>query len=381
MIPVPFERKAGGRRAPARLSRRAVQLALDEGSHSGVKAPSAMDLVLNDPTYRQPDKPRSFDRMAERFIHDRRDTPFLKLMALLTVTVVPTGVVLFVPGAFRLWLAAVHLALVVYFLGPFVLMLHNTSHRRLFKRPWAWLNLYVPSVLGPFFGESPETYFAHHVGMHHPENNLDGDISSTMSYQRDSPIDFARYFLRFFFGGTLELTRYFARKKRRALMVRTLCGELGFAVAVSVLLYFNWRATLVVFVLPLIIVRFAMMAGNWAQHAFIDADAPENCYRNSITCVNSAYNRRCFNDGYHIGHHLKQTRHWTEMPQEFSQNVATYAAQEALVFTGIDFFGVWLLLMLGRYDQLARRVVPLGDAAPSKQELVALMRSRTRYIS
>ena len=340
-----------------------------------------MEILLDDPTYRPCEKPRTAERIAEHFIHDRRDTPFLGLMALLTVTVVPTGLVLFRPGAFHWWIAGVHLALVVYFLGPFVLMLHNTSHRRLFKRPWAWMNAYVPSVLGPFFGESPETYFAHHVGMHHPENNLEDDISSTMRYQRDSAVDFARYFLRFFFGGTFELTRYFARKRRRSLMVRTVVGELGFIGVLALLFWVNWRATLVVFLVPLVVVRFAMMAGNWAQHAFIDEKAPANSYRNSITCINSAYNKRCFNDGYHIGHHLKQTRHWTDMPDEFKCNVAVYREQGALVFSGIDFFGVWLLLMLKRYDELARRTVHLGPEPRSNDELVALMRSRTRSIA
>ena len=106
-----------------------------------------MDVVLRDPTYR-PRAP-AFERFAERFVHDRRDVPFLELMAFLTVTVIPTGLVLFVPGLFRWWLAAVHLGLVVYFMGPFVLMLHNTSHRRLFRRPWSWMNQYIPWVLGP----------------------------------------------------------------------------------------------------------------------------------------------------------------------------------------------------------------------------------------
>jgi fatty acid desaturase len=339
-----------------------------------------MELILDDPTYRPCERPRIAERIAEHFIHDRRDAPFLGLMALLTATVVPTGLALFL-GEFHGWLAGVHLALVVYFLGPFVLMLHNTSHRRLFKRPWAWMNAYVPSVLGPFFGESPETYFAHHVGMHHPENNLEDDISSTMHYQRDSAADFARYFLRFFFGGTFELTRYFMRKRRRSLMVRTVVGELGFAAAAALLFWVNWRATLVVFLVPLVVVRFAMMAGNWAQHAFIDEGAPANSYRNSITCINSTYNKRCFNDGYHIGHHLKQTRHWTEMPDEFKLNLTTYRDEGALVFRGIDFFGVWVLLMLKRYDGLARRVVHLGPTPPSNEELVALMRTRTRYIA
>ncbi|WP_090601813.1 hypothetical protein [Parapedobacter koreensis] len=37
-----------------------------------------------------------------------------------------------------------------------------------------------------FFGHMADTYYAHHVGMHHAENNLKDDKSSTMSYQRDS---------------------------------------------------------------------------------------------------------------------------------------------------------------------------------------------------
>jgi hypothetical protein len=338
-----------------------------------------VQLALRDPTYETSATPVLLERIAERFIHDRRDLPFLKLMALLTATVVPTGVALFVPGVFRWWLVGVHWALTFYFLGPFVLMLHNTSHRRLFRQRFAWMNYYIPWALGPFFGESPEAYFTHHVGMHHPENNLDDDISSTLPYRRDHLGDFARYLLRFLLAGIFELTRYFAKKGRRSLLVRTLVGELSFYAAVAALLFVDWRAALVVFVVPLVVTRFAMMAGNWGQHAFIDEAAPENNYRNSITCINSSYNRRCFNDGYHIGHHLKATRHWTEMPEEFLKNVGTYAAEGAIVFAGIDFFGVWACLMTRRYDSLVGRFVQLGEGRQSPEEIAALLRSRTRW--
>jgi fatty acid desaturase len=303
-------------------------------------------------------------RLARRFIHDVRDLPFLKLIALATATVIPTGVLLFVPGMFRWWLAAVHLGLVLYLLGPFVLMLHNTSHRRLFKRPWSGLNHFIPWVLGPFFGESPETYFAHHVGMHHPENNVGPDISSTLDYQRDSLVDFGRYFFRFLLRGVVDLTRYFRQRRRHALTARTIAGELALYVVVLVLFFVEWRATLV---------------GNWAQHAFVDRAAPANNYRNSITCINTSYNRRCFNDGYHIGHHLKATRHWTELPDEFARTTARYEAEGAVVFAGIDFFGVWVLLMAKRYDALARRCVQLGETQRSADEIIALLQSRTRW--
>jgi hypothetical protein len=338
-----------------------------------------VDIVLRDPTYRPAPERALAERLAVHFINDPRDVPFLKLMALLSVTVIPTGVALFVPGAFRWWLAGLHLVLVFYFLGPFILMLHNTSHRRLFRRPWGWMNSYIPWVLGPFFGESPEAYFTHHVGMHHPENNLEDDVSSTLPYRRDRLADFLRYFLRFFFIGLLELIRYFAINRRRALLLRTIVGELSFWGMVVALLFVDWRATVVVFVLPLFIARFAMMAGNWGQHAFIDRESPENNYRNSITCINCGYNRRCFNDGYHIGHHLKATRHWTELPEEFRRHLNTYATEGAIVFSGIDFFGVWFCLMLRRYDWLARRVVQLSDVAQSQEEIIALLQSRTSW--
>ena len=41
----------------------------------------------------------------------------------------------------------------------------------------------------------------------------------------------------------------------------------------------NWRAALVVFVIPFVASRAAMMSGNWAQHAFIDPGDPGNSYR------------------------------------------------------------------------------------------------------
>ena len=340
-----------------------------------------MEIVLTDPVDGARAAPRWLERAAAGVLCDRRDVPFVRLMLVLTVTVVPSGVLLFWPGAFWAWRAALHLGLIVYFMGPFVLMLHNTSHRRLFRRPWGFANRYIPWVLGPFFGESPDTYFAHHIGMHHPENNLADDISSTMPYVRDSAVDFARYFLRFFVAGIFELAAYFARRTRRSLLVRTLAGESLFLLSVAGLLFVDWRATLVVFVAPFVVVRFAMMAGNWAQHAFVDRDAPASAYGNSITCINTTYNRRCFNDGYHIGHHIKATRHWTEMPGDFRASLATYARERAIVFEGVDFFGVWMMLMLRRYDWLSRRVVALDGEPRPEREIIEFLRSRTQWVS
>lgn len=337
-------------------------------------------LSITDPTYQAPARRGPLDRRLLTLINDPRDLPFLHFILRANLLLVPLAAYLFWPGRFSWPAAAVYLALEGFLMGPFILMLHNTCHRALFRRRYRWLNHYIPWCLGPMFGETPDTYYAHHVGMHHPENNLHDDLSSTMRFRRDSALHFAWYFLRFFFGCIVELSSYHARRRRYKLVRNALAGELLFFVVVGLAAAFNGRAALVVFVLPFLGARFGMMAGNWAQHAFIDPADPANPYRNSITCINSTYNRRCFNDGYHIGHHVSATRHWTEHPVEFLAQRAEYARQGAIVFQGIDFFGVWLCLMLKRYDWLARRYVNLGDEPRSEAEIAALLKSRTQPI-
>lgn len=338
-------------------------------------------LVVTDPIAAPKGRINLIDRIGLKLINDERDLPFIRLSLLLTFTIIPFAVYLFIPGNFSWWLAPIYIGLVVgVFLGPVILMLHNTSHRALFKPRYAWMRHYIPWVLSPFFGQTPETYFTHHIGMHHPENNMDDDLSCTMRMQRDSFADFARYLGKFYFAGPWELAIYLHKKNRKRLLRRTVIGELSYYVVVGLLLWFNWQAALVVFLIPLISARFGMMAGNWAQHAFIDAQDPENCFRNSITCINTTYNRRCFNDGYHIGHHLKANRHWTEMPVEFQDNRAVYAREGAVVFEGLDYFVIWFLLMTKQYNKLARHYVDLSGTNPSHQQIVSLLRERTKRI-
>jgi hypothetical protein len=67
------------------------------------------------------------------------------------------------------------------------------------------------------------------------------------------------------------------------------------------------------------------------------------------------------------------------MPEDFQRNIPTYAAEGAIVFSGVDFFVVWMMLMVKRYDWLADRIVPLGDPKP-RAEVIALLRERTAWV-
>ncbi len=339
------------------------------------------ELILSDPTYTSKAEHGALERFALRFIRDPRDLPFVWLTLQMTFVLIPAAVLLFWPGVFRWWMAPIYWAVLFGgFFDRYILMLHNTSHRPLWKREYNALKGYIPWVLGPLCGETPETYYIHHITMHHAEGNLPRDLSSTMKYQRDSVLGFLHYFFDFFFLSMYRIGRYQLGKKRPRLVFWMLIGEWSFYLAVAAGLALHLEATLTVFVIPFLLCRFLMMAGNWGQHAFVDASDPGSSYKSAITCINTRYNRRCFNDGYHISHHLVANRHWTDHPGELLENRDTYAKNDAIVFEGIDFFQVWLFLMLKRYDWLADRFVDLSDEPRSKDEIIALLRARTQRI-
>jgi hypothetical protein len=59
---------------------------------------------------------------------------------------------------------------------------------------------------------------------------------------------------------------------------------------------------------------------------------------------------------------------------------ADYAKNKALVFEGIDFLGVYLLLIRKRYDVLAEHLVNINDTFASEEEAIKLMKQRTAFI-
>ncbi|HSC88179.1 MAG TPA: fatty acid desaturase [Polyangiaceae bacterium] len=315
-------------------------------------------------------------------LNDPRDIVFINLGLVMTLVTWPLAIGLYVlaaRGQFAWWMALPYWAIVGgAFIDRYILMAHCTMHRPLFTRRFRLLNLYIPWALGPLAGVSAESYSLHHIGMHHKEANLFGDLSTTMPFRRDRFGHWLRYWARFMTIGIIDLTAYHLRKGNTKLARRLVVNELLYWGGSAALAYFvSVPVTLVVFWLPILVVRTLMMAGNWGQHAFVDPDSPDNDFNSAITCINTRYNRRCFNDGYHIIHHLKPTLHYSEMADEFHKNRHLYAQNDAIVFEGLDFFEVWFCLMTGQKGKLARAFVRLpGAPARSDEEVIALIDRR-----
>jgi fatty acid desaturase len=339
---------------------------------------------IHDPVFTS----RSYSRLDQfflQYIKDERDLPFVYLTLKITFTLIPLSILLFMPfvDGWAWWaVAAVHLYISNFvFKGPFGLMLHCTSHRQFFKNEYDWMNKYIPWIVAPFFGHTPETYYSHHIGMHHPENNLEDDDSSTMAFQRDSLRSFLSYFGQFLVVGVYNLLGYLRRKNRSKLATRAMRGEVIFFTSCLILLFVNAPATIMVFILPMFIYRLIAMLGNWTQHAFVDSEDPGNAYKNSITCINVKYNKKCWNDGYHISHHIRPGMHWTEHPTFFLKTIDKYAQNRAVIFDGLDFLQIFYLLMNKRYDKLARHMVNLDSTFADEQDAINLLRYRTRRIA
>jgi hypothetical protein len=334
--------------------------------------------TLTDPTKVPTYAPTAFQRGIESMLFDPRDAVFVRLTLKAILVMVPAITLLYLH--FSWWVAPFFWLGQLLGLGsPVILMLHNTMHRPFIKAP-RWVNRAHPYAMSLLFG-IPTGYMEHHLGMHHVENNLRADLSSTMRFQRDSFFDWLRYAGRFLFFIHFDLWSYLSSKNRRGMAIRAIGSDYLHVIFMVAMCFVNWQATFVAFIAPYFIVRTMMMVGNWGQHAFIDPSRPGDSYVNSITCINSVYNQRCFNDGYHIGHHVKQNRHWAELPQDFLDNMERYRKEGCIVFEGLDFFFVSVLLYLHRYDVLARLFVRLPGDERTDAEVIAFLKSRTARIA
>jgi hypothetical protein len=335
--------------------------------------------ILIDPTYQPPARFSRYERFWLRYINDPRDLPFVHLLTAIHVLVIPIALLLYtslLTGIFWWITYALYFYISqLYFKGRFGLMLHCISHRKLFKKEVGFLQHWVIWIVCPFFGHTPETYFAHHMGMHHVENNMEDDASSTLHFQRDSLRGFLQYVSRFLLLGFRDTFLYFFSRNRRKFYLRLSFGELSFYLFCTIMCWINWPVTLLLFIIPFVFARIVMMLGNWAQHAFVNPDAPEE---NTINCINTPYNKTCWNDGYHYIHHERPALHYTDIPGEFQKRIGELSERKILTFEGIHYLHIFIWLMTKRYDKLAARLVNINNMFKSEEEAIAILKQRTQ---
>ncbi len=339
---------------------------------------------ITDPQYVPKSSYTPYERFWMRILRSERDLPFIHLLTQIHLVVIPWAILFFTP-LFQgpvWWLLYIPYAYVSqsYFKGRFGLLFHCISHRSIFKEGYQWMYRYITWFVCPFFGHTPETYFAHHIAMHHVENNQEEDKSSTLRYQRDSIRDFLLYLARFQFASVAETMQYLITRKRKKLYIRMGLGEFFFILFCIGMSFVSFKATLMIFIVPVIYARFIMSMGNWTQHAFIDKKDPEGHFSSVFNCINNSYNQNCWNDGYHSIHHYNPALHYTEIPGEFLKHREEYKRDKTFIFDGIHYLHIFFWLMTRRYDRLADNLVNIDQTFSSREEAIQLMRERVKPI-
>jgi len=338
---------------------------------------------VSDPT--APAAPTPFEALADRwlapYLVDARDVVFTRLLARGAAQLLPLTIALYaLPTP---WLLAAGLPYLVFlfvgFGGPVILGLHAVTHRPLFKRPYRRFTPLLTHVMPIFLGLPPFAYHAHHVQMHHTAGNSEDDLSGTAQYQRDNPLHFLHYWARFTFFGYFHLASWLIRAGKGSQLPKILGGDLAVFTVMGLLTWWNPLATTIAFWIPFALLRFFLMAGNWTEHAFVDVDAPDDSWRNSTNLLNTPYNHRAYNAGYHLIHHLVPGLHWADAPAAYQKRLGDLAAHDSIAFDGIrNNQAIWWRLMRKDYGYLADHLVDAGGRRPTREAKIAFLKERTQ---
>jgi hypothetical protein len=226
-----------------------------------------------------------YTKWARTVVRNEADVVMITHLLLYTCTTLPSAIYLFYN--FHWWHAILHGVMQGWYAGAYTLLKHQHIHARgVLNKKYAVVDELFPYVLDPLMGHTWNSYYFHHVKHHHVEGNGPNDLSSTVRYQRDDVYDFLKYVGRFYFLIWFDLPRYFLRTRKPMMALKAGGCEIGnYAFLYILFKYVNTSATIFVFLIPLALMRLALMTGNWGQHALVDEVEPDSDFRSSITLI------------------------------------------------------------------------------------------------
>lgn len=325
---------------------------------------------------------RFIEQLGEKVLRDPRDAPALRLMVSITLTALPIFVAQLILGKPRLLLVV---AFYLFLYGPkfqrFVRMFsakHLEAHRpqNYFAEGYdKFFGRYVEFFLGYLYGNVPELDRTVHVRLHHRENGGPDDTVTSSGYDRTNMVHFLWYLADNLWTALgFAPYAYFRARGDEKLARRMLWGMARYYFFFAAVFIYNWRIGIWFALVPFLVMNFIMAMTAWVQHAFCDAEHPEDYFANTVTVYDEV---NFMNEGYHLCHHHRSGLHWTEMPAHLERIRDKMRESQSLVFRDLDFMELFIeLTLLRRMDVLAEKLETWEPMSHDAKR--ALLESRTK---
>lgn len=323
--------------------------------------------------------------LGQHLLADPRDMPVMHVIAKTVVTLVPLLTIQLWIGSFSIWLWAVYMLLM---LGPGTFHyqhLFSASHIE-GHRPKGYFNKKVPkpfdrafeNILGLLFGQLQAVVTQGHVRVHHVEDASYEDVQCVAHYNRSSIYDFAKFIGRENLLNNLgiSLLDYFADHNRIASFKAVRTGVLIHLATILGVAIIDWKIAVAYLIIPKLMFNIVTGGATFAQHAFYKPDNINDVLACTTTFI---FKNDFLNEGYHMSHHQRCAVHWSEMPAFFEANKPLYREHDSVVFKDLDTLAVFFLLILKRFDVLAKHVVDL-QGNRSQDDIAAWLRARSAAV-
>lgn len=191
-----------------------------------------------------------------------------------------------------------------------IVIKHNHVHLSVFRSNTA--NRMFTHLLNVLSGSTAASMKIIHIVNHHKENNQETDWACTKNYEGKKPFfSFIQYLGDSISTFTKE-KKIWVEEHENSTLSRDVKKENYLLLGIyAILLFIDWKATLIVFIVPTIFSQFLLISTNFFQHAYCDPTSEMNSSRNFTGDI---FNWFFFNVGYHTAHHQYPERHWSELP-------------------------------------------------------------------
>ena len=322
------------------------------------------------------------------------DAVWARLLFFTSLMIWPVFVLMAWPASFGLLTVLLYSAIMSVMSPAIVNFEHGDSHYHVFRTHCATsrldrlilrgIDLYVTYLLSLVLARVPHWYEVQHVVIHHAEDNGPNDTQSTLEYDRASFVEFARCAHRFAVSGLVahDVIAYLIKNRRRKALRSLVFGLFAFYAFVIALAFINWKCAFVLIIYRYVSGILSAM-GFFQEHGIVDVSRPDNIYVNSLHFIAPDNLHGSRGEDFHIAHHLRPARHWTEYPSELGGEIERYEAEGAVGFMdGTGHIAAYYRLLWKRdFLGLAQYFVTFGPCKLSAAEMAELLRRRTRPLS